>query len=459
MIMGLGVLGGGSEAAKFLAREAEEILVTDLRSKKELFKPLKSLKRFKNIKYVLGGHRISDFSASGGSAFGGKKVDLIVKNPAVPNNSPYLEIARQAKIKITNDLAIFLDNFKGLTIGITGTKGKTTATRLVGAIFKAAGRKSFMAGNVGISPLRYLKRRHNQAILEISSWQLEGLENKSVNIAVITNIFPDHLDRYRNFRDYIKAKSLILLKQTPNDIAILNRDNKITKKLGELARGRRYWFSPSCFKEENGCFVKDKFIFYRHNGKEEKILGVKDIKILGHYNLENILAATTVSLAAGIKIGDIKKTVRSFFGVPDRLELIRVWRGIKFINDTTATTPEASINAIKTLRPMASGKIFLIAGGADKKLNYTSWASAVKKYSAQPFLLKGTATPKIYRALDKMGVKAIVFNKFQRCFSQIISLVKSGDTVLLSPAAASFGMFKNEFDRGRQFTQLVKLLK
>ena len=454
MIMGLGVLGGGSEATKFLAREAEEILVTDLRSKKELSKPLESLKRFKNIKYILGRHRISDFSA-----FGGRKVDLIVKNPAVPNNSPYLEIARQAKIKITNDLAIFLNNFKGLTIGITGTKGKTTATRLVGAIFKAAGKKSFMAGNVGISPLYYLGRQHTQAILEISSWQLEGLEDKSVNIAIITNIFPDHLDRYRNFRDYIKAKSLILLKQTSDDVAILNRDNKITRKLGELARGRRYWFSSSYFKEENGCFVKNKSIFYRYLGQEKRIFGLKDIKILGQHNLENVLAAATVSLATSIKIQDIRRAIKNFSGVPDRFELTRMWRGVKFINDTTATTPEASINAIKVSRELAYKNIFLIAGGADKKLNYNSWALTVKKYSVRPFLLEGTATSKIHQSLGKRGIKTVIFDDLKKCFNQIIGLVARGDVVLLSPAAASFGMFKNEFDRGRQFTQLVKLLK
>lgn len=448
MIMGLGVLGGGKEAAKFLAEEADEVLVTDLRSKKELSEPLKSLKRFKNIKYILGRHREQDF----------RKIDLIVKNPAVPRSSSYLEIARQEKIKITSDLAIFLDNFKGLTIGITGTKGKTTTTHLINAIFKS-GQKIFMAGNIGISPLHYLRGRFSYGILEISSWQLEDLENKSVNIAVITNIFPDHLDRYRNFRDYIKAKSLILLKQTPDDIAILNRDNKITKKLGESARGRRYWFSSSYFKEENGCFVKNKVIFYRHNGKENKVISLKDIKILGQHNLENILAATTTSLVDGIKSKDIKEAIKNFSGVPDRFELTRTWHGVKFINDTTATTPEASINAIKICRSFSYKNIFLIAGGADKKLNYTSWAGAVKKYSAQPFLLEGTATPKIYQSLGKRGIKAVIFDDLKKCFNQIISLVKRGDTVLLSPAAASFGMFKNEFDRGRQFTQLAKLLK
>ena len=452
--MGLGVLGGGSEATKFLAREAEEILVTDLRSKKELSEPLKSLKRFKNIKYILGRHRISDFSVRGG-----KKVDLIVKNPAVPKDSFYLKIARQKKIKVTNDLAIFLDNFKGLTVGITGTKGKSTTTHLINAIFKKAGRKSFMAGNVGISPLRYLRSGFSCGILEISSWQLEDLENKSVNIAVITNIFPDHLNRYRNFQDYIKVKSLILLKQTSSDIAILNRDNKITKKLGELARGRRYWFSSSYFKGENGCFVKNKVIFYRHNGKENKVISLKDIKILGQHNLENILAATTVSLVEGIKKKDIKGVIKNFSGVPDRFELTRTWHGVKFINDTTATTPEASINAIKVCRSFSHKNIFLIAGGADKNLNYDSWMKTIKKYYIKPFLLKGAVTKKIYKSFGKYGIKADIFDNFEVCFNQIIGSTKSGDIVLLSPAAASFGMFKNEFDRGRQFTQLVKLLK
>jgi len=410
VIMGLGLIGGGVGVAKFLAGQGAEVLVTDLRTRKELNPSLKKLKGLP-IKYILGRHRKEDFA----------KADLIIKNPAVPQNSPYLKIARAHKIPIKTDIEIFFDLCSGQIIGVTGTKGKSTTATLVYKFLKTKYPDTFLAGNIGKTPLEILPKlkKESKVVLELSSFELEDLK-KSPPIAVITTLFPDHLNRYRSFREYIEAKKPIFKYQNKNDVLFLNRDNCETKKLSSETKSKVYFFSDGA-------------------------------------------AAETVAKFFKIPKKDIKKVLANFKGVPNRQEFIAIKRGVRYINDTTATTPQSVILAIKRF---LGSRIILIAGGQDKNLNYSDLAKEIKKNVSYLILLPGTASDKIKKGLTETRsllagrdrVSVFTVNSMREAVRKASKLAKNGDVILLSPGAASFNLFKNEFDRAEQFKKNVKAL-
>lgn len=449
-IMGLGLHGGGFGVTKWLAQQGAKVLVTDLKTRKQLQSTIKKLTKYR-IKYVLGKHRASDF----------ENADIIIKNPGVPKESKYLAIARKKGIPIETDMSLFFRLCPAPIIGITGTKGKSTLTTILYQIFKTAGRKPVMAGNIRISPLEVLRKikKTTPVILELSSWQLEDMEHLKISppIAVITNIMADHLNRYKNMAEYIKAKQLIFQYQKPDDYIILNRDNPITKKLGQEIKSHRFWFSLKYFPEENGSFIKNGWLTFRMNGRETKIMSVKNIKISGQHNLNHVLAAVIVSMMNKIKPRIINKAVQNFKGVPGRLELIREYKSRKFYNDTTATIPEATFVALDSFKQ----KVILIAGGADKKLNFRKLSEKIKQKVKFLILLKGTATDKLIKALGKVLSSKFIIqcSSMQEAVKQAWKNSKESDVVLLSPGAASFGIFVNEFDRGDQFNLCVKKIK
>jgi UDP-N-acetylmuramoylalanine--D-glutamate ligase len=448
-VMGLGLHGGGVGVAKWLAQQGAKVLVTDLRDEKILKASIDKLKEFK-IEYVLGEHREKDF----------RTADMIIKNPGVPRESKFLKIARQHHIPIETDMSLFFRMCKTPIIGITGSKGKSTATSIIYEIFKQAGVKPVMAGNIKISPLAILDKvkTNTPVILELSSWQLEDMAHlkRSPNISVITNIFPDHLNRYKSMADYIKAKKIIYQFQSTSDNIVLNYDNLEIKKFIKEIKSQKYWFSTKAFNKENGCFIRSGWIVFRNQGMESIICPVKDIKIPGQHNLENVLASITAAKIYNIDNVPIRKVIKRFKGIPDRLELIRRWKGIKFYNDTTATTPDATIAALNTF----GNKVILIAGGTDKRLDYKKLSQIIKDKVAYLVLFKGTASDKIIKHLNSINYKSwqLVENMGQ-AVDLALSAKKRSSLILLSPAAASFGMFLNEFDRGDQFKKAVKNLR
>ncbi|MFA5358907.1 MAG: UDP-N-acetylmuramoyl-L-alanine--D-glutamate ligase [Patescibacteria group bacterium] len=451
LVMGLGLHGGGVGVARWLVKSGAKVTITDLKNKEQLKSSIAKLKGLP-VKYVLGRHNKNDFI----------KTDLIVKNPGVPDDSEFLKIAARNKVPVDTDIALFVKNCPAPIIGITGTKGKTTTTTLVGEIFKAAGRAPVVAGNIRVSPLDFLSKikKDGSVILELSSWQLEGLDacGFSPHVSLITNITPDHLNRYQSFDHYVAAKAIIFRYQKSDDVCILNRDNAPTKKFGAIVPGKRLWFSLKYFKEENGSYQKNGWIWFRHNGREQRILPIKEIVLPGNHNFSNVLAAVALASICGIKPGVIRLVVKKFKGIPYRLELIRELRGVKYYNDTAATAPDGAINALRTL---GKGKnIVLIAGGADKKLFFKDFAAAIKKHVKATILFKGSATPKIKRELLKVNYWAVTeVDSMVAALTAANKLAKKGDIVLLSPGCASFGLFINEFDRGDQFTAQVKKIK
>lgn len=453
--MGLGLHGGGVGTARFLAQSGAHVTVTDLKSAKELKPSLAQIKDLP-IKYVLGKHRKKDFS----------EADLIMKNPGVPDHSPFLQIAQEHHVPIETDMGLFFQLCPSPHLyGITGTKGKSTTATLVYEILKITKPDTQIAGNIRVSPFTILDniRPDTPVVLELSSWQLEGLAQHKISphLACITNIFPDHLNRYPDLHAYAEAKKNIFKFQKAGDYVIMNYDCAILREpFFNYNLKNIYWFSR---KEElrQGTFVRKGGIILRERNLDHRLLSVRDIKLLGKHNLENVLAAITVAWLAGARRGTIPQVVRNFSGLADRLELIRERKGVKYINDTTSTTPLSTVAALQSF----AAPIILIAGGADKNLDFRLLGKTIAQRVKYLILLKGEATPRLYAAvrsaLGKTTRKLPITqtDTLLAAVTQAQAWAIPGDIVLFSPACASFGMFQNEFDRGAQFKALIQKLK
>ncbi len=455
-IMGLGLNQGGLGVARFLAKADAKILITDLKTEEELAPSLKKLKGF-DIEYILGRHREEDFI----------NTDMVIQNPAVPHNSKYLEIAQSQGIPIETDLGLFFQLCPSKNIiAVAGTKGKSTVSQLIYHIFKEAQKDTILAGNIGISVLDILEKINPQTwvILEISTWQMEGIKNRKFRpqTGVLTNILPDHLDRYSNFEKYAQAEKLIFKYQQSNDNLVVNFDNKETHRAKRETNSKVYWFSAK-EKIEPGCFLENDELVFQSEQYKMTFAKISDLPLPGPHNLENILAASTVGFIHNIPSEIILKALINFPGIPYRLEFIGEFRGIKFYNDTCATTPEATLAALESF---PKHPIILLLGGKDKKLNYENFGIAIGKnknikkiillqHPAYDASLKILSTLK--KHLDSENI--IQISNLKVGVEIALQQAKANDLILLSPAAASFGMFKNEFDRGDQFNKIVKNLK
>lgn len=455
-IMGLGLNQGGLGVARFLAKNGAKILITDLRTKAELAPTLEKLKDF-DIKYILGRHREEDFI----------NTDVIIQNPAVPHNSKYLKIARKHKIPIKTDLDLFFQLCPSKNIiAVAGTKGKSTVSQLIYRIFKEARKDTILAGNIGISVLDILEKITPQTwlILEISTWQMEGIKNHKFRpqTAVLTNILPDHLDRYPNFEKYAQSEKLIFKYQQSNNNLVINFGNNETNQVNKETNSKIYWFSTKG-KIEPGCYLENDKLIFQLEEYKTTFAKTSDLLLPGLHNLENILAASTVGFIHNIPGNIILKALKKFPGVPYRLEFIGEFKGIKFYNDTCATTPEATLAALKSFPQQP---VILILGGKDKRLNYEKLGEFIGKNKKikQIILLQHPAydaSLKILSALKKHLDSEKIIQTLNLKVGVEIALQQAqiNDIILFSPAAASFGMFKNEFDRGNQFNKIVKNLK
>ena len=440
--MGLGLLGRGVGDIAFLATYAKHIIVTDLKTAKELAPSLKKLRKFsakggsasggKNITYHLGGHRLEDF----------QNVDLVIKAAGVPLDSPYITEARKNNIPVEMSTALFARLSLATVVGITGTRGKSTVTHLIYEILKAANKKVYLGGNVrGVATLPLLKKtkKGDIVVLELDSWQLQGFgEDKiSPHISVFTTFMPDHLNYYKNNLDmYLLDKAQIFLHQKKDDYLVLGESVK------------------TLIKKQYGNKMKGKIIL------PTPIPSAWKVHLLGAHNRENISLAVAVAHILKIPKAITKKAVGNFKGVQGRMELVKIHKGIKIYNDTTATTPHATIAALKALSHKKN--VVLIFGGADKNIDMKELLKDIPKYCKALILLPGTGTDRILPILKaksyKTKVQAEIFS-LKEAVKEALKYAQSGDIILLSPAFASFGLFKNEFDRGDKFNELVKKLK
>lgn len=462
VVMGLGLNQGGLGVSKWLLRRGARLTITDLKDRHalapsidELEKLRKALRRKAHpIRYVLGRHRADDF----------RSADLVIQNPGVPRDSKWLKVARKAGVPIESDVSIFFRLCRRPIVGVSGTKGKTTVTAMLGAILETAFGRAIVAGNIRKSPLdadTSGTRGDVPVVLELSSWQLESLKAVGISpaIAVLTNVLPDHLNRYDGMKDYAAAKELIYAWQLPTDIAIVPLDNPYTKKMGARVRGERFWASMRPVPGgQNGIYYKEDKAIVRSQGVETVLFEAEDIRLPGAHNRWNALLAGGAAYLRGAKPAVIRKALRAFKGVPHRLERVRDLRGVTYWNDTAATTPEASIAAMETA--FAGRKGILIAGGADKELKFGAWADVVKRRAKEVILFEGTATPKMVAALKKARVApGALVRSMSEAVAHAARAAERGEAVLLSPGCASFGIFVNEFDRGDRFRAAVKGLR
>ena len=434
-IMGLGISGGGVGAAEFFAKAGARVLVTDLKTRGKLRESLGRLKGL-SIRYVLGRHRKEDF----------ENADLIIKNPGVPNESKFLALAKKSGVPIETDVGIFFDLCPAPVVGVTGTKGKSTTAFLIHQILKRKYKNAVLGGNIGKSVLEVLPKikKGGPVILELSSFQLEALTEKklSPHIAVITNIFPDHLNRYSSFAQYAKAKTNIFRFQKPEDFLIIPEDNRLLEKLTKNARSKKIYFSKIVAKSI-------PFLSLAHNAA-------------------NLAAAIEIAKLFKISRKEILSLIPRLKLLPHRLEKVGEIGGVAYINDSGATNPGAGIEAIKAARSLfKNGRLILIAGGEDKNLDYSVFAGEILKNADFLILLPGSATEKMKVEFQKhlartknLKLKAVIdAPDMKQAVIHARRLAQKRDAVLLSPAAASFNLFQNEFDRGEQFIKALRSLR
>lgn len=433
LIMGLGLHGGGAGSAEFFSRLGSRVVVTDLKRRAELRPSISKLRRFKKIVYHLGGHKLVDFT----------KADYVIQGPGVPENSRLLEIARQSGAQVLSDVEIFFLTCPALIVGITGTKGKSTTTWLIGRFLeRGLEKRIWVGGNIRKSMLSFLPRvkKGDIVVLELSSFQLDSLRRQrlSPRIAVITNIFPDHLNRYPSMVAYTASKAGIFRSQGNDGSLFIPAGDALLSRAARGAKGR----------------------VIRVQTRRE-LLRLRDViaPSIPDFHFPNIALAVAVARHLGVGKRAIAEALKDFGGVPHRMELVKKMGGVEFINDTTATNPEASRRAIISTRGRIGRRhLVVIAGGFDKGLPVGDFARVIAAHADTVVFLPGTATGKMRSKVmeQKARVKMSYASTMKEAVRLAYSAAKPVGTVLLSPGAASFGLFKHEFDRGEQFVRAVR---
>lgn len=448
-VLGLGI--EGEDVVRFLLKNgATEVTVFDRKNAGEL-KSLKSIPAGRQgLRFKLG----LDYLKDGLTGF-----DVIFRSPAFKLSLPELVAAKKAGAIISSATKLFFDLCPAKIIGVTGTKGKGTTATLIYEILRAAGKKDlsanrriFLAGNIGQPMLALLPRldKKSWVVLELSSFQLQDMD-VSPHVAVVLFITSEHLDYHKDTAEYIEAKSNIVRHQTKSDLAVLNADNPTAMSFAKLTPAEKYYFSRR--KKIRGSYVMGGKIYLLG-----KLVGeTSKLKLLGVHNRENISAAIIAGYLAGANSPTIKKAVFSFAGLEHRLELIRTMTGISFYNDSFSTTPETAVAAIKSF----SRPITLIAGGSDKGSDYTELGKEIARSSVKKLILIGLMANRIQKAAISGGYRGKIIlwpGKMKEIVATALAETAKGGVVLLSPACASFDMFKDYKDRGNQFKKYVKEL-
>jgi UDP-N-acetylmuramoylalanine--D-glutamate ligase len=411
-------------------------------------KPVEELKE-----YLI---RLSDLKYN--SHFGGDYLtflhgfDYIFVTPGMKKDLPEFQEERARGAIFSSEMEIFIRNCPATMVGITGSSGKTTTTTLTGEMVASQFPGTFVGGNIGRSLMEKLPEMtgDSKVILELSSFQLQELK-QSPHIAVITNVTPNHLDMHASMEEYIDAKANILRFQQKNDITVLNYDNAVTRDLQSLVQGKLYFFSRLSHLEEGAYLDGNRLIV--NLGRQPEVFACKEqLKLLGDHNVENILTAALVGRIMGVPIEILSEVAGRFTGVEHRLELVRELNGIKFYNDSISTTPDRAIAGLKAM----TQPTILIAGGYDKHLPFETLAVEIVKTCKQ-LLVLGVTAPQIISAVRVVDPDFPItpVKTLEEAVAITFASAVSGDAVLLSPACASYDMFKNYQERGLLFKKLV----
>jgi UDP-N-acetylmuramoylalanine--D-glutamate ligase len=442
LVVGLG--RSGMAAARFLRARGAQVTVSDSRPAAALAHEEAALLE-QGIFVESGAHGLLTFL----------RQDLIVVSPGVSVETKELVLARGHGTPVIGELELASRFLQGKIVAITGSNGKTTTTTLVGEIFKAAGLPTLVGGNIGLPVIELVAQSTPEtwSILEVSSFQLETVEQFRPQLAAVLNITPDHLDRHGSFENYAAAKARITAQQTAEDALVLNGEDKPTQMVAAKTAARIFWFSGRR-PIKQGAFVHGESVLFlaAEGGRPEPILPLAEIPLKGAHNVENVLAAVALARLAGIDASTIRRAVADFKAVDHRLQLVRVWRGIEFYNDSKATNVDATIKALESF----AGGVHLIMGGKDKDSDYTALAPLIRERVRAVYTI-GSAAEKIERQLAGT-VKIVSSGTLASAVPAAAQAAQAGEIVLLAPACASFDQFENYEHRGRAFVELVQAL-
>ncbi|MCX7761274.1 MAG: UDP-N-acetylmuramoyl-L-alanine--D-glutamate ligase [Candidatus Kryptonium sp.] len=441
------VIGGarsGIAVAKLLKKLGANVFISDVKKPEEIkyVKIAPSELDSLGIEYEFGEHSERVYNC-----------DFMVISPGVPSNAPVIKKAIELGIKVWSEIEVASWFCKAPIVAVTGTNGKTTTTSLIGHIFKTAGFKTIVAGNIGapFSDFVLDADENSIVVLEVSSFQLDHIESFKPKVSVLLNITPDHLDRYDSFGDYVLSKFRIFKNLKEDDFAVYNYDDEIVQPYAESLNVIKLPFSVverlSC-----GAFIEDEYIVLSYKNKKEKILKMKDLKLRGIHNVYNSLAAALAARAMEVRNEIIRESLQSFEGVEHRLEFVREINGVKFINDSKAT----NVNSLWYALESFDEPIILIAGGRDKGNDYSKVYDLVKK-KVKLIIAIGESKEKIYNEFKNL-TEVVKVDSMEEAVRKSYEEAKPGDVVLLSPACASFDMFRDYEHRGEVFKKLVNEL-
>ena len=382
------------------------------------------------------------------------ELDLVVISPGVPTDLPVVKLMRQKKVPVIGEVELAYELGKGDVLAVTGPNGKTTTTALLGEIMKEDRDSVFVVGNIGIPYTNVVDRTIDKSVIvaEMSSFQLETIVDFCPRVSAILNITPDHLNRHHTMEAYIEAKKNVAKNQGADDICVLNYEDETLREFGKTLTAQVLYFS-SRRKLEKGIFLDGDRIIYR-NPEECTICSIKELKLLGAHNYENVMAAVAMAAAYGVPVEKIRKAVTEFAGVEHRIEFVTEKRGVAYYNDSKGTNPDAAIKGIQAMiRPT-----YLIGGGYDKESSYREWIESFDG-KVKKLILIGQTKEKIAEEAKECGfTKTVLLDTFEDAVLTAAKLAEPGDAVLLSPACASWGMFRNYEERGDKFKEIVNSL-
>lgn len=449
-VLVLGTGRSGVAAAKQIIAMGGEVVFFDANPKvdeKKLFSQFKKKEAMKVAKVIKG--KLSDRDLL--------KIDAAVISPGIPMDEPYVLSIHTAQIPLIGEIELAYQSCKGKLATVTGTNGKTTTVSLIGEILKSKFADTHVVGNIGnpFTAEALDTEEQSATVCEVSSFQLESIVDFRPNVSAITNITPDHLDRHKTMKNYIAVKESIASNQTEEDSIVLNYMDPELRKFGKKRnlKPKVIWFSSEEEPKE-GFFLRDGDFYYRTKEEEKKLFATKDLHLLGKHNYENVMCAMAVGMQMGVPMEQIIKVCKKFKPVEHRIEFVRERSGVRYYNDSKGTNVDAAIQALRAM----PGPVLLIGGGYDKHVDFDAWVKEFKgrvKY----LVLIGQTRNQIAACAKKNGFHNLMFAEdMDEAVKDCAAYADPGDYVLLSPACASWGMFKDYEERGRIFKDCVKNL-
>ena len=442
LVFGSGISGIG--ATRLLEQVGREVILYDGNASLDAEKIKKQIGEQTKTEVILGDLQEDVM----------KTLDLVVMSPGVPTDLPIVNKMRDMGIPIWGEIELAFTYGKGDVLAITGTNGKTTTTALLGEIMKNYKKSVYVVGNIGnpYTEVALDMSEESVAVAEVSSFQLETIHEFRPCVSAILNITPDHLNRHHTMEAYIEAKEDVAKNQTKDDTCVLNYEDEVLRKFGENVNAEVLYFS-SQRKLDKGIYLENGNIVYKDE-EETVVCHVEELQLLGTHNYENVMAATAMAIAYGVPMDVIRKTIKAFAGVAHRIEFVCEKHGVAYYNDSKGTNPDAAIKAVEAM----NRKTLLIGGGYDKDSEYEEWIQSFDG-KVKHLVLLGQTREKIAETAKKLGFENIIMvDSLEEAVATCAKLAEPGEAVLLSPACASWGMFKNYEERGDKFKEFVNAL-